>query len=181
VTGQLERAERDHRADELAGAAYTRLLASIEPELEGARAEHARLSRKADEVRDAALALDVEEEALRRLAELRVAVAGRVSAAAETGDIAALRAAISAVFERVVTARRDTRSWRSTGTAIAASGTRSPSSVPGSRVGGEFYLEPHLSREMIANWDADGSNGLRVPERVPLKLEINPTTSGVPE
>lgn len=181
LTSQLARVERDYLADELGGAAYTRLLTRIEPELEAAQAEHERLTRKAEEVRDAALALDVEGEALRRLAELRAGVAGRVNAAAGTGDIDALRASIGAVFERFVI--RPAWDPLSQVEAYGDRGLDEPVAVFGAWApvaGGDFYLEPHLSREIISNWDGGGDKE-RVPEGVPLRLAINQTTSGVPE
>jgi hypothetical protein len=169
LTGQLDRVERDYRADELGGAAYSRLLGTIEPELEAAKAEFARLTAQADDVRQAALTLDLDGEMLGRLTELRVAVAERVADAADTGDVGALRAAIGSVFSEVYIRPVDHPITTLDGYVSSAE-----------PVGASFYLEPHLNPEMIAQFENGAGTG-NVLKRVPLKLTINKTTSGVPE
>jgi site-specific DNA recombinase len=162
---QLDRVERDYRAEELGAAAYTRLSEQIPLELGAAQVEHARLAQQAEDVRQATLALDLEGEALHRLTDLRASVSGRVRSA--TG-IAGLRAAIEAVFSEVwILPAEDPlmEQWD-----IRASARQTTAG---------FWLLPLLRKDMIASFDPDTcASALR---RVPLALEINQTTSGVPE
>src|SRR5437870_3644182 len=76
---------------------YERQVARVSEELAGAEAEAQHLSARAAELSALHSGLDAETEALRRLAELRRAVATTVGGA--TDDVGALRAAWAAVFD----------------------------------------------------------------------------------
>ena len=157
---QLDRVERDYRTEELGAAAYTRLSEQIPLELEAAQAEYARLAQQAEDVREAALALDLEGEALQRLTDLRASVSDRVKSAADGGDIAALTAAIEAVFSDV---------W------ILPADDTADDPVEHPRLGpaddDRLLALPLLRKDMIASFDPDTcASTLR---RVPLGLEIN--------
>jgi site-specific DNA recombinase len=161
---QLDRVERDYRDEELGAAAYTRLSEQIPLELVAAQAEHAQAAQRAEDVRGAALALDLEGETLNRLTDLRASVSGRVRSA--TG-ITGLRAAIEAVFSEVwILPAEDPlmEQWD-----IRASARQTT---------GGFWLLPLLREDMIASFDPDTCASTL--HRVPLALE-NQTTSGVPE
>jgi len=95
----LARFDTDYAAGVIGGENYTRLTADYTDQLAAAEAEHARLAAHADHVAATLTDLDSDAEALHRLADLRVAVAQRVTTAA--GDVGALRAAMTSVFERV--------------------------------------------------------------------------------
>ena len=69
-------------------------------EREAANAELARLQANAESVTATMANVDAENETLRRLADLRTAIAGRVNETA-SGDVGALRAALSAVCAEV--------------------------------------------------------------------------------
>ena len=102
----LDKADRDYREGELGPRAYSRQVESQGAALEAAEAEHERLSAQAEQIAAAAASLDTESETLRRLAELRDAVAERMAGAGS--DVRALRAALAAVFEAtLVTADAD--------------------------------------------------------------------------
>jgi hypothetical protein len=102
----LDKADRDDREGELGPRAYSRQVESQGAALEAAEAEHERLSAQAEQIAAAAASLDTESETLRRLAELRDAVAERMAGAGS--DVRALRAALAAVFEAtLVTADAD--------------------------------------------------------------------------
>jgi site-specific DNA recombinase len=169
LTSQLERVERDYLAEELGAAAYDRLTSRITSELDGARAEHTRLSEQAEDVRLSVLALDLEDEVLSRLTELRRFVAGRVNEAAERGDIGALRSAIGSVFRVVV--------LRPVGHQITTIVGYSESVAP---AGQDYWIEPHLRPEMIAD-EGPHRQGPFSLRKIPLGLANNQTTTGVPE
>ena len=74
-------------------------MAKVSEELAAADAEHQRLTEHVEHVEQFAGNLDAEHETLRRLAELRAAVSERMQSVG--GDVSALRAAWSAVFDGV--------------------------------------------------------------------------------
>ena len=92
----LERFDRDYESGELSAANYERLSAKATSELAGAEAEVERLEAHADELDRTLAGIDAEHETLRRLADLREAIAGRVTGAER--DVGALRAALASVF-----------------------------------------------------------------------------------
>lgn len=81
LAAQADRCQRDYRRSALTAEAFTRMSADIAGELAAAEAEAARLAAHADELAAGASGLDAESETLRRLAEVRAAVAGRVNGA----------------------------------------------------------------------------------------------------
>ena len=91
--------ERDYRRGALSAESHERLRVTIADETSAAVAEAARLRANAQQTSDTLGNLDAESETLRRLAELRAAISGRISGAAS--DVGALRAALAAVFERI--------------------------------------------------------------------------------
>lgn len=78
---------------------YAQLAATVAEERTAADAALTRLTARVDEIAGVRANLDVAHETLRRLAELRSAIAERVSEAA--GDIGALRVALAAVCAEV--------------------------------------------------------------------------------
>jgi hypothetical protein len=169
LTAQIERVERDYRAKELGAASYDRLTSRITSELEAAHTENTRLSEQAKDIRSAVRALDLEEERLGPLTELRAFVAGRVNEAAERGDIGALRSAIGSVFWVVVLRPVDHEITKIEGYAESVA-----------PAGQSYYVEPHLRPEMIAD-EGPHKQGPFELRKVPLGLTNNQTTTGVPE
>jgi DNA invertase Pin-like site-specific DNA recombinase len=99
LTEQAERVERDYRRGALDAESYGRLSVAIRGEREATEAKAAQLILRAADVEAALANVDAEDETLRRLAALRDGIAERM---ANATDLSALRAAMTAVFERVV-------------------------------------------------------------------------------
>jgi site-specific DNA recombinase len=100
-----ERVERDYLSGELGAANWERLSEKLENQHAAAVAERERHRAHAETLAAEVAAIDADAELRRRLVELREAVAGRISDAAET--VGAVRVALSATFERVVLHHRD--------------------------------------------------------------------------
>lgn len=98
---QADRVERDYRRGVLPADAYARLSVTIAEERTAADAERERLQANAEALLAARRELDTEHETLTRLAELRRAIAGRVTDASPVSDIGALRAALCGVCAEV--------------------------------------------------------------------------------
>jgi DNA invertase Pin-like site-specific DNA recombinase len=96
----LDRYDRDYESGDLPAAEFARLAEKARGELAGAEAEADALRAQAERIAEASGNLDAEHEALRRLADLREAIAGRLAAAPD--DVEALRAALAQVFSGVV-------------------------------------------------------------------------------
>lgn len=96
---QTERVERDYRRGALDAEDHGRLRASIRDEREAASAKATHLITRAADLAAALANVDTEDETLRRLAALRDGIAQRM---AEAADLSALRAAMTAVFDKVV-------------------------------------------------------------------------------
>jgi hypothetical protein len=155
------RIESDYLAGGLPVEDYTRLRAKLSEERDALRAQHKRLTAKAHEMRSQADEIDAEEEVLRRLADLRAAVAAHVRDARQSGDIAALRAAVSHVFTHM-TIRPDAVEWPvKTGYA------------PRWALVSDYWIEPVPREDMILPRDCASERLQRVP--------VNLTGSGVPE
>lgn len=75
----LDRADRDRREGELGARAYSRQVEAQGAALEAAQAEHERLAAQADQIAAGLSSLDTESGVLRRLAELRDAMAERMA------------------------------------------------------------------------------------------------------
>jgi DNA invertase Pin-like site-specific DNA recombinase len=99
LRAQAARLDRDYRSGDLGAASYERLTAVVGDELRAAEAERERLAANAEKVAGAARTVDVDEDALRRIARLYDTVAGRVNEAARQEDVGTLRAALAAVFD----------------------------------------------------------------------------------
>jgi site-specific DNA recombinase len=99
ASAALDRADREFAKGTIAAEDYARLTEKFRGELAASEAERQRLEARAEEVAATLGGLDAEHEGLRRLAELRSAIAGHVSAAGD--DVQALRAAMAAVFSKV--------------------------------------------------------------------------------
>jgi DNA invertase Pin-like site-specific DNA recombinase len=95
----LYRFDREHEDGQLSATNYERQVARVGEELAAAEAERERLTAHAESITDRLDDLDAESETLRRLAELRSEVSARMSDAAGSGDVGALRAAWARVFE----------------------------------------------------------------------------------
>jgi site-specific DNA recombinase len=95
----MERVERDYLAGALPADAYARLTARASEELGAAEAEAERLSASELEIERDGATLDAESETLRRLTEIRRAIAGEVR---EAAGVDAVRAALSRLFERFI-------------------------------------------------------------------------------
>jgi DNA invertase Pin-like site-specific DNA recombinase len=78
---------------------YNELLDRCDADLAGARAEADRLRDRLGEIEQERQLIDVNDELLRRLADLRAAVAGRIESAT---DVEGLRAVLRDVFEGIV-------------------------------------------------------------------------------
>ena len=92
----LAKVDEDYESGQLSAATYERQLAKHTERRDVAEAEATRLSTQADEVEASIANLDAESEVLRRLHDLREAIADRVRS--KNGDVDALRAALAAVF-----------------------------------------------------------------------------------
>jgi len=169
LRAQADRATRDYRAEKLPADAYAELRAAIADELAAAEAEAERLVAHADALAATESNLDAEDETLQRLADLRAAIQGRVTSAAD--DVGALRAALSQVFKFVAV-------------------------MPEAALNGEIAWPPDLSRlalvpavrpEMIAaaQRQPDGDRDVGALRRVPIAFDAQPAEnnlrgSGVP-
>ena len=181
----LARFDRDYEAGELAAANYERLVARVREELTAAEAEAERLTAHADEAADGLSHLDAESEALRRLAELRRAVAGRIRGAEHY--VNALRAAWGAVFAWTEMIPDE---WWPAGTVVDGCAPR-PHETD---VAGGWALVPMVRPEMLdtsavvppVQLTSPVPAGILVPhQRVALGLGLlaadNYSGSGVPE
>jgi site-specific DNA recombinase len=99
LAAQADRLDSDYRRGALPAETYARLTVAITEERTAADAELARLLGHAEAVTSQRANLDAESETLRRLTDLRAAIAGRINGT--TGDVEALRAALSAVCAEV--------------------------------------------------------------------------------
>jgi hypothetical protein len=174
---QAQRVERDYLAGDLSAATYERLNGELQGELAGAEAEVGRLREHARDVERVGTRLDVDDEAVRRLAQLQHEISEHIARASDTSeaaaDVGALRAAIGALFERVDLER--------TANAFDAGVLR----VGHPERYGELYLLPQLRADVVRDrceWDDLNSSTFENLHRVPLSLPAeNQTTSGVPE
>ena len=168
--------EADYLAGTLGAATYERLSARLADDAAAADAQAAQFEAHAAEHVRARSALDAESETLRRLAELREAVAGRITGAAD--DIGALRAAWTAIFDATYLIRREL--WEEDDQA---------GDVDDGRIA--LAIVPLIRREMLTEAGQVCLQGPTVPvgvppeasTRVPLGLRAadNWTSSGVPE
>jgi hypothetical protein len=94
----LARVKADYRAGRISAEDWSELRAEIEADRSASEAEAAQLRRRAEEIEREAQALGVEDELAKRLAELRLAVAGEVTSAE---SLEAIRSALSRVFDHV--------------------------------------------------------------------------------
>ncbi len=143
-----ERADRAYVEGKIPEDAYARLLAMTDEEGAAARAEVERLRLRVEELCAEASIIDAEQETLERFAALRVAVAERVSS---PDSLEALRAAITATFERV---------------AVKAEGET-------------IVLEPIVRPTAIAGWRdwTETDEGPRA-RAVPRKLALSASSEG---
>jgi multidrug efflux pump subunit AcrA (membrane-fusion protein) len=93
---QADRIERDYRRGALPAEDYARLRNEIASERTATAAEAKRLIAHAEAMTATHGNLDAEDETLRRLTDLRAAIAGRMTDAGS--DVGALRTAIAQVF-----------------------------------------------------------------------------------
>jgi DNA invertase Pin-like site-specific DNA recombinase len=182
---QAQRVESDYLAGKLGAETFERLFARLADDLKAADAEVARLEAHAAEVERLGANVDTEHNALRRLAELRAEVSRHVSDAAElsavSGDVGALRAAITAVFETVQMENCANVFAAGVGEVHDTNGYAGGTGI----YRGALFLLPTLRGDIVRDWrewaDPNGSPFDNLT-RVPLGLAPqNPTTSGVPE
>jgi anthranilate/para-aminobenzoate synthase component I len=102
LESQLDRADGDYGAGKLDAEIYTRLRGQWEDERRAAEAEAERLRARADEVKEEAAALDVDDELAEMLAGVREAVAGTVAGAEGLEEV---RTALKRVFSKVTLVR----------------------------------------------------------------------------
>jgi hypothetical protein len=100
---RLDRVRRDYQDGKLDADDWSEQRAQLAGEQAAVVQEAERLERHAGEALGTLQSLDAESETLRRLADLRAAVAGRIADAGQ--DIAALRAVIAEVFADVKVVR----------------------------------------------------------------------------
>jgi hypothetical protein len=185
-TLQLARIERDYLAEELGAQSYERLRARLEDERSAADNEREQATAHAKATSAKLADLDAENETLRRLAELRTAVAGRITDA--SGDIGALRAAMAVLFSRVVV----TPTPALLGVPGAEPWERVGAGEPLRRLGdrhdlpanAQLYVWPQLRSELVPEGAVLASH-MAPRSGVPILLESAPenksTSSGVPE
>jgi site-specific DNA recombinase len=158
----LARFDRDYATGDLGAASYERLSGQYTDELAAAEAEAERLREQAKRNAAAMASLDDEGEALRRITNLRKAVARHLMDAAARPDVGALRAAMSQVFECVSVLNDD----------------------------GKLYVIPWLRRDVYEGSISAPLGKLEealeaLPiRRVPIPFEVGEnqeTTRGVPE
>jgi DNA invertase Pin-like site-specific DNA recombinase len=99
LRSESSRVTSDYRSGDLNASRYEPLIGDIESELTAAEAEAERLRGQERQVREWGELTDVEAEALRRLAQIRAAIAGDVQ---DADGIEAVRAALTRQFERFV-------------------------------------------------------------------------------
>ncbi len=102
LRAEAKRAQRDYRSGDLSGKRFEPLMAEIEADLEAAEAEAERLIASEQDAAAGSDQVDAEAETLRRLSEIRKAIAGEINDAASTD---AVRAALSRLFEGFVVHR----------------------------------------------------------------------------
>jgi site-specific DNA recombinase len=162
---QRDRLRGDYRAGRLEVEEWREFRDEIASERTAAQANADRLAEQAESVGALAANLDAEHELLRRLAELRAAVAERVRSGQQRAhsaeDVGALRAAIGAVFEEI--------HLRPAEDPITAIEGYSESAEPGPQ---GYYIEPHIRQDVIEDFADDGTP---IFARVGLQLEATTT------
>jgi hypothetical protein len=178
----FDKAERDYLSGALSAESFERLTARAREDLAAAKAEAERLTAHADEQARALGGLDAESDALRRLAELRAAVASRLVGA--NGDVGSLRAALRAVFSAV----RIEPMRRTIAQAVAIAVEDEPVSVaPSSTHGEEAFLAMPVSGVPLcvvpvprAEMIADAALGQLVIARGERRLDLGEPLRRVP-
>ncbi len=97
-----DRIDRDYLAGNLAPESHDRLAARVADELQGANAQADRLRDQKREVDSWGELQDAETETLRRLSEIRSAIAGEIT---DAEGVEAVRAVLSRTFERFIVHR----------------------------------------------------------------------------
>jgi site-specific DNA recombinase len=113
---RLDRVRRDYQDGKLAADDWAEQREQLTDEHLGAVAEVRRLGDQQQEVTEWGELRDVEADVLRKLSEVRKAIAGEISG---PDDVAAVRAARSRLFSRFVVSPFDPRLWRNAGRRFA--------------------------------------------------------------
>jgi hypothetical protein len=144
----IERAERDYAAGELSASTFEGFTEKYREELAAARAHADQLRARERELRERP-AIDAEQATLRRLAELRAAVAGEVTGAR---DLGAVRLALGKTFERFLIGR--VQAPESELAAAAMEGAGEPeAAVQVAAEGSHYLLIPEPREEVIEGLD----------------------------
>jgi DNA invertase Pin-like site-specific DNA recombinase len=175
---RLIRVKRDYQDERLDAEDWREQRADLRAELNAATSEVERLTTRLEEVAGQEALLDSEQEMLDRLAELRHAVAGRVT---DTTTVEAMRAALLRVFDGFTLHAFDepevppalpagwVRSMRYTHPELLI--------ATSNRTGvGGVVIEPHPRRDMIL--DDEKETTFPQLHRVPLEARVRMSVSG---
>ncbi|HWM55527.1 MAG TPA: recombinase family protein [Solirubrobacterales bacterium] len=132
AAARLAKVKHDYTHGDLTAAEWRELKSELEPEAAAAQAEADRLKEQVAAVKSSAALGDAESEVLDQLAQLRAAVAGKVSAA---DSIEAVRAVLMRLFDRFIFH------------------SELPATAHVELIGYRYWIEPVMSERAIAGYD----------------------------
>lgn len=156
AAARLAKVRRDYTHGDLEAAEWRELRAELEPDLKAAEAEAERLRGQLAEAEEQAAVKDIEAAVVERIARIRAAVAGEVK---DAEGAAAVRATLMRLFDGFTL--RD-----------GVPGGDGPVNV---ELIGERWLDPHISPEAIAGFEAE----LPVLLKQPLETAENNSYEGL--